>query len=212
MRDKLLDMITSTLLLVLTGIGLGLATIVAIGPQNAFVLRQGMRGDHVAAVLTICILSDLILIGVVLAGVGALASLPPMLWVVLRWAGSAYLLAYSVVAARRALRPSVLEVASRHRPALRPTVATTLALTWLNPHVYVDMVLVVGAVGAGYPSASQRWAFGAGLAVASVAWFLSLGVAARLVRPYLSNRTTWRVLDGGIAVIMAITGIALLRG
>ena len=205
-------MITTTLLLVLTGLGLGLATIVAVGPQNAFVLRQGIRGDHVATVLAICILSDLILIAVVLTAAGALAALTPTLLQALRWAGSAYLLAYSVVAARRAFRPAVFELAPGHRPALRPTVATTLALTWLNPHVYVDMVLIVGAVGVGYTSAAQRWAFGVGLAFASVAWFLALGAAARVVRPHLRNPTTWRAIDGAIAAIMAVTGLALLRG
>lgn len=205
-------MITSTLLLVLTGVGLGFATIVAIGPQNAYVLRQGIRGEHVAPVVAICILSDLVLIGAVLAAAGALAEVTPSLLQALRWAGGAYLLAYSVVAARRAVRTAVLETASRQRPALRPTIATTLALTWLNPHVYVDMVLIVGAVGVGYTSAAQRWAFGVGLAFASIAWFLVLGIAGRLVRPYLANPTTWRVLDGVIATIMAATGIALLRG
>ncbi|MCW2679757.1 MAG: Lysine efflux permease [Frankiales bacterium] len=201
---------TPALLAAFSGMGLGLALIVAIGAQNAFVLRQGLRGEHVPAVVAVCAMSDLVLITAGVAGTGALLDRVPELVTVLRWAGAAFLLAYAVVALRRAARPAGALVAEAgRRTPLVPTVLTACALTWLNPHVYLDTVVLLGSVAAAH--GPLRWHFGAGAAVGSVLWFSALGAGARLLRPVFARPAAWRVLDGGIAVVMALLAVGLLR-
>ncbi len=201
----------SLLLPVVSGLGLGLALIAAIGPQNAFVLRQGLLGEHVAVVVALCVASDLLLISAVVAGAGALLEHAPVVTLLLRWAGGLYLGSYAVLAARRALRSADrLEVTRTTGAPRRAIVLTTLALTWLNPHFYVDTVLVLGAVAAA--QGADRWAFGAGALLASVLWFTGLGVAARLLRPLFAHAVTWRVLDASVAVVMGMLAVGVLRG
>jgi L-lysine exporter family protein LysE/ArgO len=194
------------------GFGTGLALIVAIGSQNAFVLRQGIRGEHVAAVVIICSVSDAILIAAGIAGVGALLQANPVIVDVVRFAGAAFLVAYGLMAARRAVRPGTL-TASGGQPAagLGAALSTVLALTWLNPHVYLDTVLLLGSV-ANQQAQDLRWWFGAGAIAASLAWFSALGFGARVLRPFFARPSSWRVLDGFVAVVMLTLGIRLAAG
>ena len=202
---------TPALLAAASGLGLGLALIVAIGAQNAFVLRQGLRGEHVVAVVAVCALSDLVLIAAGVAGTGALLDRAPGAVELVRWAGAAFLLGYGGLAARRALRPAGgLHTASEQGTPLLPTVLTASALTWLNPHVYLDTVVLLGSVAAA--QGDLRWHFGAGAAVGSLLWFSALGAGARLLRPVFARPGAWRVLDAGIALVMAALAVGLVRG
>lgn len=204
------------------GLAAGLSLIVAIGAQNAFVLRQGLRREHVLPVVLVCALSDLVLIAAGTAGLGALVTGAPALLTVVRWGGAAFLLTLAALAARRALRPGGLDPASgAGATSARSAVGTSLALTWLNPHVYLDTVLLLGSLAAGYAAAhagaagdpdAARWLFGAGAMVASVLWFTALGFGARLLAPVFARPGAWRVLDGAIAVVMATIGVSLLLG
>lgn len=181
--------------------------IIAIGAQNAFVLRQGLRREHVLPVVLTCALSDLALISAGIAGLGAVLTAQPALITAIRWAGAAFLLGYSVLAARRALRPqAALDPAAKAPATLRATLLTCLALTYLNPHVYLDTVLLLGSVAQQHAS---RWAFGLGAAAASLTWFVALGAGARRLAPLLARPAAWRVLDGSIALVMAALGIML---
>ena len=194
------------------GLGLGLSLIVAIGAQNAFVLRQGLRGEHVAAVVAICLLSDVVLIAAGVGGAGALVTRAPGVVTVVCFAGAAFLLVYGLMAARRALRPgALLTDAAGGRTRTTVAVTTALALTWLNPHVYLDTVVLLGSLSSTY--GEQRWAFGGGAAVASALWFTGLGFGARLLRPVFARPAAWRVLDAVIAVVMlALAASLAVRG
>jgi L-lysine exporter family protein LysE/ArgO len=194
-----------------SGLGFGLSLIVAIGAQNAFVLRQGLRREHVLPVVAICAVSDAVLIAIGVAGLGSLLDRAPWLVDVMSIGGAAFLLTYAALAARRAWRPSSITT-DDHGPAtaLWPAAATALALTWLNPHVYLDTLVLLGSVAATH--ADERWWFGVGAVVASVTWFTSLGFGARLLDPLFARPLAWRVLDALIAVVMAAIAISLLRG
>jgi L-lysine exporter family protein LysE/ArgO len=197
------------LLPALAGLATGLSLIVAIGAQNAFVLRQGLRVEHVLPVVAVCALSDAVLISAGVGGLGSLVERVPDLLRVVSVAGAAFLLWYGVLAARRALRPAALVAADGGTGAgLAATVTTCLALTWLNPHVYLDTVVLLGSLASSY--AGQRWAFGAGAVLGSVLWFTGLGFGARLLRPVFARPAAWRVLDAAIAVVMAAIAASLL--
>jgi L-lysine exporter family protein LysE/ArgO len=191
----------------LAGFAASVVLIVAIGAQNAFVLRQGLRREHVLPVVVVGAVSDLALITAGIAGLGAVVAARPVVVTVIRWFGAAFLLAYAVTAARRALRPAALAPTDRGPATLRATLLTCLALTYLNPHVYLDTVLLLGAVAQQHP---HRWFFGLGAAVASAVWFTGLGLGARRLAPVLARPAAWRVLDGLIAAVMAALAIALL--
>lgn len=196
---------------VLSGLGLGLSLIVAIGAQNAYVLRQGLRREHVGAVVAVCALSDVVLIVAGVAGTGAVLERVPWLVTVVRVAGGLFLLGYAVLAARRALRPAVLDTAAGGaRVGLATVVGTSLALTWLNPHVYLDTVLLLGSVAGTH--GEQRWWFAAGACAASALWFTGLGFGARVLRPVFARQAAWRVLDGVIAIVMTTLAMSLLAG
>ena len=215
---------------IFAGAGLGLSLIVAIGAQNVFVLRQGIRREHVLLVAAICAISDAILIAVGVSGVGAATLTWPWLLPVVRWGGAAFLVAYAALAAKRAWRPSgeVLGVepqpgaspapmgrgvatAVRTAPASALAVATTcLALTWLNPHVYLDTVFLVGSIAGSH--GERRWEFAAGAMMASLAWFFALAYGARFLGRWLSSTTAWRVLDASIAVVMLAIAMSLVAG
>ena len=195
----------------LSGFLLGLSLIVAIGAQNAFVLRQGLRREHVLAVVAICALSDLVLIVLGIAGAGIVFERLPWLVEVVRWIGAAFLVTYGALAARRAIRPSQQTLVSDQRPGAAPlltAVATCLALTWLNPHVYLDTLVLLGSVGSTHGDA--RWAFGAGAGVASILWFTALGFGARMLAPLFARPLAWRILDGIIAVVMFAIAVLLI--
>lgn len=194
----------------LTGFLLGLGLIVAIGAQNAFVLRQGLQRRHVLVVTTICALSDAALIAAGVAGLGTLVSASPILLAVATLGGAAFLAAYAVKAALRALSPGSLAAAVAEEADLGRTVAATLAFTFLNPHVYLDTVVLVGSLSGGF-AGNDRLAFALGAMSASALWFYSLGFGARLLAPVFARPVAWRVLDGLIALVMAMIALSLLR-
>ena len=183
--------------------------IIAIGAQNAFVLRQGLRREHVLLVVLTCALSDLLLILAGIGGLGAVVTARPAAVTVIRWVGAAFLLGYAVLAARRAWRPAALNPAERAPATLRATLLTCLALTYLNPHVYLDTVLLLGSVAQRHP---HRWLFGLGAAAASLVWFTALGAGAHRLAPLLARPAAWRVLDALIAVVMLAVAATLLIG
>ncbi|MBV6760495.1 LysE/ArgO family amino acid transporter [Rhodococcus opacus] len=202
--------LTPALLTAAAGFGTGLSLIVAIGAQNAFVLRQGIVRRHVLPVVVLCAVSDVALIAVGISGIGAMLAHAPAAITVIRWAGAAFLVSYAVLAARRALRPGTLDAAMEVGSAtLATSILTCLALTWLNPHVYLDTVLMLGSV-ANNQGDSGRWLFGLGAATASVTWFLALGYGAQFLHRVFARPNAWRVLDAGIAALMLALGITLV--
>jgi L-lysine exporter family protein LysE/ArgO len=188
----------------LAGFAASAVLIIAIGAQNAFVLRQGLRREHVLPVVLTCAFSDLALLLAGIAGLGAVITARPTAVLVVKWVGAGFLLGYAVLAAKRALKPAALTPSDRGPATLRATLLTCLAFTYLNPHVYLDTVLLLGSVAQQHP---HRWVFGLGAAVASLAWFTALGAGAHRLAPILARPVAWRVLDGLIAVVM--TGIAV---
>jgi len=200
------------LLAAAAGLGLGLSLIVAIGAQNAFVLRQGLRSEHVGAVVAVCFASDAVLIAAGVGGAGAVVTRAPAVLRVVCFAGAAFLLVYGLLAARRALHPAaLLPDAGGSRAALATTLGACLALTWLNPHVYLDTVVLLGSLASTYDG--QRWWFAAGAVLGSAVWFTGLGFGARLLRPVFARPAAWRVLDAGIAVVMVSLAVSLaVRG
>ncbi|MFI8360033.1 LysE/ArgO family amino acid transporter [Streptomyces sp. NPDC085612] len=197
----------------LAGFGTGLSLIVAIGAQNAFVLRQGARRHAVFAVVAICAVSDALLIALGVAGVGAFVTAWPGALTVVGLAGGTFLVCYGVLAARRVLRPDpgaalTADGAAPLPGSVRRAVLTCLAMTWLNPHVYLDTVLLVGSLAA--DRGDLRWAFGIGACLASLIWFASLGYGARLLSGLLARPSAWRVLDALVAATMVTMGGMLL--
>lgn len=202
---------SSALLVAVSGLGLGLSLIVAIGAQNAFVLRQGLRGEHVTPVVAVCAVSDVALIVAGVAGAGAVLSRLPGLLDAVRVLGAAFLLGYALVAARRALRSAALRPDDAAGVGRRASaVSTSLALTWLNPHVYLDTVVLLGSIATTH--GGQRWWFAAGAATGSAAWFAGLGYGARLLRPVFARPVAWRVLDAAIAIVMTVLAVSLAAG
>lgn len=197
---------------VLHGLLAGLTLIIAIGSQNVFVLRQGIRREHVLPVVAVCIVSDAVLITAGAGGLGALVRAVPVVVVAARWAGVAFLLGYAALAARRALRggESLRADGAGRGSGLGAVIATALALTWLNPHVYLDTVLLLGSIAATH--GTQAWLFAAGTVTGSTIWFTALGFGARGLGRVLSSARAWRVLDGVVAVTMVAVAVMLALG
>lgn len=197
----------------LHGLLAGLTLIIAIGSQNVFVLRQGIRREHVGAVVAVCIASDVVLISAGAGGLGALVRAMPEAVEVARWAGVAFLLGYAALAARRALRGGEALTADGSARSARTrgtgraaAVTTALALTWLNPHVYLDTVLLLGSIASTH--GAQAWQFVLGALIGSTLWFTALGFGARSLGRFLSSPRSWQVLDGVVAVTMvAVAGM-----
>ncbi|AJP00464.1 amino acid transporter [Streptomyces cyaneogriseus subsp. noncyanogenus] len=200
----------STLAAAAAGFGTGLSLIVAIGAQNAFVLRQGIRREAVLAVVGICALSDAVLIALGVGGVGALVVAWPGALTAVGWTGGAFLLCYGALAARRVLRPGALTARGEAAGSRRRALLTCLALTWLNPHVYLDTVFLLGSVAA--DRGPLRWTFGLGAVCASLAWFAALGFGARFLGRFLARPAAWRVLDALVAATMITLGVTLIAG
>lgn len=194
------------------GLGLGLSLIIAIGAQNVFVLRQGIRREHVLVVVVICALSDAVLIATGVAGLGFLLERVPWLVDTARILGAVVLLVYGLLAARRAWRGAdqTLQDAAPAKRAGRLTavIALALALTWLNPHVYLDTVLMLGSIAATH--GDGRWLFAAGAMLASVLWFTALGYGARGLARWLNTARAWRILDALIALVMIVIAVSLV--
>ncbi|MGK2880445.1 MAG: L-lysine exporter [Mycobacterium sp.] len=194
----------------LIGFLTSMTLIAAIGAQNAFVLRQGIRREHVIPVIAICTVSDMVLIAAGIAGFGALIALYPDVVTAARIGGAAFLTGYGLLAARRALRPAVLNPSEQGPARLVSVVLTCLALTFLNPHVYLDTVVLMGALANEHRD--QRWLFGIGAVAASAVWFISLGLGAKRLSKLFASPTTWRVLDGFIAVTMIALALKIAIG
>jgi len=198
-----------SVLAALAGAGFGLSLIVAIGGQNAFVLRQGLRREHVFTIVAICALSDALLIVLGVLGLGSLIAGVPVVLNIIEIAGGLFLVTYGVLAAKRAVKPGELTTDPSGAPLKwGAAVATVLALTYLNPHVYLDTVLLLGSVAGTY--GDNRWWFAAGAAMGSIVWFSALGFGARLLRPVFAKPVAWRILDAVIAVVMCAIGLSLL--
>ena len=191
----------------LAGLGTSLSLIIAIGAQNAFVLRQGILREYVPGIVAICVLSDLVLIAAGIGGIGAVVKAFPLAIELITILGGLFLIGYGALAARRALRPGELAPDEGGVSSARTAVLTAIALTWLNPHVYLDTVLLLGSVGNTY--GADRWAFGIGAMLASVLWFPALGFGARLLRRVFARPVAWRVLDLLIAAVMITLGVVL---
>jgi L-lysine exporter family protein LysE/ArgO len=197
------------LLPALAGLAFGLSLIVAIGAQNAFVLRRGLRGHRVGTVVAVCAASDVVLIALGVAGAGALLRDAPEVVDVARIGGSAFLIGYAALAARLVWRPGTLHASpDEDAPRRGRTLAAALAFTWLNPHVYLDTLVLLGSVAAAH--GDGRWSFGLGAMCGSVLWFSSLGYGARLLRRPFARPEAWRALDGAIALIMTATAVSLV--
>lgn len=193
-----------------TGFLSGAGLIVAIGAQNAFVLRQGLQREHVGLVVWVCALSDMVLILCGVAGMGELVLAWPQLLQALRWGGALFLAGYGWLAAQRAWRAgSGLLACDRQARSWQQVLLTCLAFTFLNPHVYLDTMVLLGSLSTRYPSPAQ-WAFAWGACVASVCWFCALGLGARWLQPLFRQPLAWRVLDGAIALFMWVLCALLL--
>ena len=183
------------------GLLTGLSLIVAIGAQNAFVLRQGLLRSHVGTVVTLCALSDLVLISAGVSGIGAIVDHAGWVLTVVRWLGGAFLTWYAAGSLRRVGRPERLAAEARGRAPRSQALGRAAALTWLNPHVYLDTVLLLGSIANSHGSGG-RWWFALGAGLASIVWFCGLGFGARLLAPVLCRPRAWQVLDVVIAIVM----------
>jgi L-lysine exporter family protein LysE/ArgO len=181
--------------------------IAAIGAQNAFVLRQGIRREHVIPVVALCTVSDIVLIAAGIAGVGALISAHPSALNIAKFGGALFLIGYGLLAARRAWRPSSLTPSETAPARLLDVLLTCAAMTFLNPHVYLDTVVLLGALANEHRD--EKWLFGVGAVTASAVWFFSLGLGARQLAGLFARPMTWRILDGLIAVMMIGLGVSL---
>ena len=191
------------------GFFLGLSLIVAIGAQNAFVLRQGLRREHVLPLVLTCAISDAILIGLGVAGFATVLSRIDWLEPLLRYGGAAFLITYACRSAYSAWTGgNSLRASESTRTSLRTALLTCLAFTWLNPHVYHDTVVLLGSISTRY--AGHELAFALGAMTASFFFFFSLGYGARLLAPLFARPAAWRILDGVIALVMASIAIKLL--
>jgi L-lysine exporter family protein LysE/ArgO len=190
-----------------TGLLAGLSLIIAIGAQNAYVIRQGLTKKYVLLVVLVCAISDVILIVAGVAGLGAIINAQPVALEVIRWAGVAYLLWFAFKSIRAALGTNKLDATGTQSASLKTTVLTVLAMTWLNPHVYLDTVIFLGAVANQFTH--DRWWFAAGASTGSILWFFSLGFGAVAASRFMSKPLFWKILDSLIAAVMVTLAITL---
>ncbi|NBB50651.1 LysE family transporter [Rhizobium sp. CRIBSB] len=192
------------------GFLLGLSLIVAIGAQNAFILRQGLRREHVLPLVLTCAISDAILIALGVAGFATVLSRLDWLEPVMRFAGAAFLIVYALRSLHSAWTGgNSLRAGETTATSLRTALLTCIAFTWLNPHVYLDTVVLLGSISTRY--AGHETAFALGAMTASFVFFFSLGYGARLLAPLFARPLAWRILDGIIALVMASIAINLLK-
>ena len=193
----------------LAGFLTGLSLIVAIGAQNAYVLRLGLARNHVGVAVVICAGADALLIALGVGGLGAIVQAHGDVLTAIALIGGAYLLWFSLRSFRSALHPEVLLPSQQEPQAVAAVALAVLGFTFLNPHVYLDTILLVGTIGASF--GADRWWFALGAAIASVVWFSGLGFGAQLLSPLMARPVTWRVLDAAIGVVMLAIAIVLVR-
>lgn len=195
---------------IVAGYALSFSLILAIGAQNAFVLRQGLRGVHVLPVVLFCGFSDALLITAGVAGFGALVEAAPWFGPMMRWGGAAFLIWYGLTNFRAAWRGgAALDEEGQTTQSLRKALLTLVGLTFLNPHVYLDTVVLIGSISAQYP---DRLAFGIGAVAASFSFFFLLGFGARLLRPVFTSPRAWQVLDVIVGLTMWAIALKLILG
>jgi len=194
-----------------SGFATGLALIVAIGSQNAYVLRCGIRRQHVLALVLFCALSDALLIAAGIGGAGVLIRGNTLLMSLTRYGGALFLASYGLLAARRSWQGSQMQLDNAAPVTLATALLACFGFTFLNPHVYLDTVVLLGAIANQRPD-PRRWIFGAGAMVASLCWFSALGFGARYLAPLFQTTLAWRVLDGLIALVMGTLALMLLLG
>ena len=197
--------------LLLQGFGLGAGLIIAIGAQNAFVLRQGIRRIHPFVTALTCTLNDMFLIALGIAGLGTLISQTPILTIAATWGGAAFLLYYGFRSFRSAAKPGTLEVDAENakKITVRNTILTALAFSLLNPHVYLDTVVILGSIASRYP-VNQRLSFGIGAMLASTVWFFGLVYGAGWLAPLFKRPAVWRALDLIIGFVMWTIAASLI--
>lgn len=194
----------------LSGLGTGAGLIIAIGAQNAFVLRQGLLRQHVLPVVLVCIGGDILCICAGVAGMGALIRTNEWLLEFFRWGGALFLTVYGISAARRAASGNgSMEISEVGACSFMKAITSCLAFTFLNPHVYLDTVVLLGSIAAQYGE-DLKWTFASGALTASVLWFTGLGFGARLLLPIFQNRKAWRILDSLIALVMWAIALTLV--
>lgn len=202
----------NTLALVIQGLLTGIGLIAAVGAQNAYLLRRGLLREHVGALVAFCALSDVVLIGAAVLGVGVVLTWWPPALEIVRWGGAIFLVAYGLSCLRRALHPGAALTASGGGPtvSLRRALLTMAGFTWLNPHLYLDIV-ILGGLANGH-GAVGRWWYYLGLVCASATWFSLLGFGSAWLAPLFARPRAWQVLDALIAVIMFALAAGLLLG
>ena len=193
----------------LTGFLTGLSLIVAIGAQNAFVLRLGLMKSHIGIAVFICALSDAVLIFVGTAGMGAIVEANKSLLKAVSWIGAIYLFYFAITSAKRVFKDQSMSAATETVLSKKQVIISVLGFTWLNPHVYLDTVLLVGSIGGQY--GDQRWTFAFGAALASLIWFTSLGYGSKAAARVMAKPITWKALDVFIAIVMTTIAISLVR-
>jgi L-lysine exporter family protein LysE/ArgO len=194
---------------VLSGFALGASLIIAIGAQNAFILRQGLIRSHVFVLCLICAASDALLITAGVAGLGTIVARSPTLITIVSLGGAAFLATYAAMAFKRSWRPAAMVAGAPESMGLKAAVLTCLAFTFLNPHVYLDTVVLLGSLSAAFEG-QERVAYGAGAVVSSFVWFFGLGYGARLLAPLFARPAAWRVLDALIGMVMSLLALGLL--
>jgi L-lysine exporter family protein LysE/ArgO len=188
----------------------GLSLIVAIGAQNAFLLRLGLARNHIFTAVAICAISDALLIALGIGGLGVIVEQSDLALEIVKWIGVTYLVIFALRSFWKARFPDALLPSEQSTRKLSAVVAATLAFTFLNPHVYLDTVLLVGSIGNQY--GPDRWWFALGAAIASATWFISLGFGSRALAPLMSRASTWRILDTAIGIIMLLIAARLVVG
>ncbi|KAA9009152.1 LysE/ArgO family amino acid transporter [Histidinibacterium aquaticum] len=195
-----------------TGFATGFSLILAIGAQNAFVLRQGLLGAHVLPLCLFCALSDAVLIAAGVAGFAAVVEALPALPRLMALGGAAFLLVYGALRLRAAWVGDYRMVLSGRSGSLAATLAAAAAFTWANPHVYLDTLGLVGAVSTQFEAGAEKWAFGSGAVLASFTFFFGLGYGARLLAPVMTSARAWQWLDLGVGLVMWGLAAGLLLG
>lgn len=194
---------------IFTGFCLGASAIIAIGAQNIFILRQGLKREHVLPIILFCAGVDAVMITLSILGVGQIVQTVPYLTTLLTYGGAAFLLWQGIQAIRHMMSNNYITLEEQPPQSLKKVMAMTCGFTLLNPHLYLDTVLLMGSVSLTQPEASRPY-FGLGAIAASFVWFPLLGYGARILRPFFSNPLSWRVLDGITALIMLTLASTLL--